>query len=120
MFANSQIPNLPLDFARRSVSTAMTWPRILAMTRGLLRCLAARLACQSATDQNGEENAVQTCFFLGAFLKGCGFESFRVGGLQGFRVPGLQGFSFRAVGFDCWGCRVLHTEEISETTLFRV
>jgi len=100
MVANSQIPNLPLDFARRSVSTAMTWPRILAMTRGLLRCLAARLACQSATDQNGEENAVQTCFFLGAFLKGCGFESFRVGGLEGcrvFRVPGLQGFTFGAI-----------------------
>ena len=100
MVANSQIPNLPLDFARRSVSTAMTWPRIRAMTRGWLRWLAARLARQSASDQNGEENAVQTCFFLGAFLKGCGL---KVSGLEGWRVSGFDGS--RVVGFEFWSCR---------------
>ena len=58
--ANSQIPNLPLDFARRSGSTAMTWPRIRAMTRGWLRWFAARLARQSA---RGMRSGIQTSFY---------------------------------------------------------
>ena len=37
--------------------------------------------------------------------------------MEGFRVRGLQGFCFGVVGFDKWGCAVLHAEHILKPQL---